>query len=238
MNLFNAIQKVLWLSFLALNCWSTGPQPFIIFLQNIYCIEKQCPSGSYFPIFLKWFLYLVAASAFIFTVASQFIVHKVLKLSCSLIPGPIADPHHTRDEILIVTLLMCASAPKTLIGGPSVSDHSCTQLSQVLLLGVRVWDGDWSTGKVQGSTLGTSSGGNMRLDWGRIWACEAVTRKGMRKSSQKLWWSYSFPRLGEGDQNFISHVYQSSYVGAPGKGSVIYHQWWIVSGGFPVISHQ
>ena len=179
MNLFNAIQKVLWLSFLALNCWSTGPQPFIIFLQNIYCIEEQCPSGSYFPIFLKWFLYLVAASAFIFTVASQFIVHKVLKLSCSLIPGPIADPHHTRDEILIVTLLMCASAPKTLIGGSSLSDHSCTQLSQVLLLGVRVWDGDWSTGKVQGSTLGTSSGGNMRLDWGRIWA--------VRQSQEKAW---------------------------------------------------
>lgn len=136
MNLFNAIQKVLWLSFLALNCWSTGPQPFIIFLQNIDCIEEQCPSGSYFPIFLKWFLCLVAASAFIFTVASQFIVHKVLKLSCSLIPGPIAD---LRDEILIVTLLICASAPKTLIGGPSLSDHSWTQLSQVLLLGVRVW---------------------------------------------------------------------------------------------------
>lgn len=66
--------------------------------------------------------------------------------------------------------------------------------------------------------------GAMRLDLEENLSCEAVTRKGMKKSFQKLQWSYSFPRLGEGNQNFISHIYLSSYVGAPGKGSVIYHQ--------------
>lgn len=42
-------------------------------------------------------------------------------------------------------------------GRLALSDHSWTQVLQVLLLGVRFWDGDWAGGNVLGNALGINS---------------------------------------------------------------------------------
>lgn len=83
---------------------------------------------------------------------------------------------------------MGTSAPKTLVGGPALSDHSWTQLSQVLF-----WESDSEMEiEVQemyrGVLLEPSPVGDVkevRLERGRIWAVRQSPKKRPEKILQE-----------------------------------------------------
>lgn len=141
----SATKEVLWLSFLAFNCWLIGPQPFAIFFKSSIAsrnIILLVPISQYFA--NTW--YIVPLVHFFSQYHLILSLVKVWKLYHFLVPGSIRAPHNTSDGVLIVTLPVGASAAKS---------HSriCSlrpPLSQVLFLEVKFWDGDWGVGNILG----------------------------------------------------------------------------------------